>query len=193
MANPGIRKFYVLLKETNFPERVIALIPERLAVKRQSLFTKLVDLRVLDSPQSAESSIYQPVATGIYIAQENDGRPNNAEDWQIGEWGFGDFLSERSDTEGGSGGTQKYPGNAQQGRRSRFERSQARRSRRSEISGEFLKPAGRRSRIVRAISVNGFAENRSNSKRVVAEIRAASADLLEKNANGKKYKYDRNR
>jgi hypothetical protein len=50
MTNPGIRKLYVLLNENNFSERLIALVPERLAVKSNSLFTKLVNLRVLDTP-----------------------------------------------------------------------------------------------------------------------------------------------
>ena len=52
--------------------------------KSKSFFTKLVNLRVLDSPQSAESSMYQPVAIGIYIAQENDGRAIHADDSRIG-------------------------------------------------------------------------------------------------------------
>jgi hypothetical protein len=50
---------------------------------KQIIFTKLVKLRVLDSPQSAESSMYQPVVIGIYIAQQNDGRANHAEDSRI--------------------------------------------------------------------------------------------------------------
>ena len=52
--------------------------------KSESFFTKLVNLRVLESPQSAESSMYQPVAIGIYIAQENDGRAIHADDSRIG-------------------------------------------------------------------------------------------------------------
>jgi hypothetical protein len=65
MTNPGIRKLYVLLNENNFSERLIALVPERLAVKSNSLFTNLVNLRVLDTPAVVESSIYQPVTIGI--------------------------------------------------------------------------------------------------------------------------------